>query len=682
MSKPTSLHIVTLLEEPGAAEAPWLFASLRRWRDEAELHIHAICGSITEPTAMMLQREEVQRWDFGQFEIIETLKPYEEKLGHPLGKFAKLLLLEAWCQSAPLAEDDVVMFLDPDTLVQRPLSAISALAHEEKLFFGHEIEPIHRGDKPGRRLLVARHWDSETPLPAVCHEVNTGVILGHPDTYRAVLAAYRECLFASEYLAILGTFPVEEHWHDQDLFRYFLYRERPESVGVLALDTIYTTTHSANQLLAYDALTGCYVMPDGACPAVVHFAGATLGKIPTLQQPESTLAENTDPLSTSKPYALVSEPGEQNSYAWLAPGARDLAAFWLSRRTKNERVWLLYDPEARADAEALRQEHATIVEALPLDDESVPGLTPGTDVLTGAARDGVHLLVCPKTKALEFWDGGCMPDWLPYERAFDRLSALGFRQFVHQRFDGEQIISMPWSLAGLAGKHQGERAFILGNGPSLGQLDMGCLKDEITFGSNRAYLGFDQWGWAVRYWGVMDRLQIERYGAEYERAIPDEMLKFYPGEYRSFLNFSEGACPVPFDYTPLDPPGFSNQPDRLHLGFTVTHMLMQIAAVMGCDPIILVGVDHRYPLTENQQFSKMGKARVRVWSTGDAKAPTHFHGGYTNEERLFVEPRPERAEAAFAEAARWAETNGRTILNATPDSALKAFPMVDFKTLF
>jgi len=81
-------------------------------------------------------------------------------------------------------------------------------------------------------------------------------------------------------------------------------------------------------------------------------------------------------------------------------------------------------------------------------------------------------------------------------------------------------------------RHKGKRAWIVGNGPSLKQLDMSLLKSEVTFGSNRVYLGFEDWGFATTYWCIVDSLQLEKYTREWELNIPDPCLKFFPLNFR------------------------------------------------------------------------------------------------------------------------------------------------------
>ncbi|PJH75111.1 MAG: hypothetical protein CO064_08410, partial [Anaerolineae bacterium CG_4_9_14_0_8_um_filter_58_9] len=49
-------------------------------------------------------------------------------------------------------------------------------------------------------------------------------------------------------------------------------------------------------------------------------------------------------------------------------------------------------------------------------------------------------------------------------------------------------------LAALKDIHRGQRAFIIGNGPSLRQTDLTKLRGEYTFGMNRIYILFPELG--------------------------------------------------------------------------------------------------------------------------------------------------------------------------------------------
>jgi hypothetical protein len=237
-------------------------------------------------------------------------------------------------------------------------------------------------------------------------------------------------------------------------------------------------------------------------------------------------------------------------------------------------------------------------------------------------------------------------------------------------------------------KHKGTRAWIIGNGPSLNKIDMTLLRDEVTFGSNRLYLGFSDWNFATQYWSVLDSLQCEQSMREWEMNIPDETVKLLPFEYMNLFQI-QNMCPVNFypaghpecKTNFMDPLNakelaksfnFSNKPDVVYLGHNVLYALLQAAVIMGCDPIYLVGVDHNYKISKKDQ--KRG-----LWSDGGSS--NHFHEGYGKSggnAHEFQLPEIKEIERAFDKAAEWALANDVTIKNATPGTKLRSFPKISF----
>lgn len=271
---------------------------------------------------------------------------------------------------------------------------------------------------------------------------------------------------------------------------------------------------------------------------------------------------------------------------------------------------------------------------------------------------------------------------------FRILRMLGLSTMWIYDVNGIRSVKMPILLDDLVDRHKGQRAFVVGNGPSLKQLDMPILKDEITFGSNRVYLGFEDWGFDFTYWAIADSLQFEKYTREWEQKLPDAMTKFYPFEYLGLFNVKNG---VPINFFPpghpenktnfIDPfkteeqaapNGFSNTPDSVYLGHTVTYAMLQLAVIMGCDPIYLIGTDHRYAITKED--TKSG-----LWKNDNSE--NHFHKNYgkdSNKTNVFHLPEAEKSERAFNYANEWAQSHDIEILNATPGTALPSFPLIDF----
>ncbi len=425
---------------------------------------------------------------------------------------------------------------------------------------------------------------------------------------------------------------------------------------------------------------------------------------------------------------------------YLPEGSTLLAERWLAERRPGEKVRLLHDAGASEGARALAAAWPAVVEVARMEEvgnkesdydyDYDARLTthegkrdydyehehePGWRVILPITL-GVHPLV--------FLRPAGVPEVGPIYPLIRRLWGMGARRFRVTNYGGEFEFKAPHLLDQFVGRHEGKRCFIIGNGPSLNQIDMTRLKGEITFGANRGYLGCERWGFAFSYWGVIDFLQIEEYGAEYERALPETTVKFYPFEYAPLRRF-ENSCPLNLPYAAR--PVFRQTPEELYRGHSVVFTLVQVAALMGCDPIVLVGMDHRYGIREGigarlrrdirqalvrpffgtpvyeglRAWRQAARARrpgapegpgsggaatgptPALWKMEDAQGPTHFDPRYTDGGRVkFMMPFPREAERDYRCAARWAREHRRRILNATPGSALEAFDRADYDGLF
>jgi hypothetical protein len=232
-------------------------------------------------------------------------------------------------------------------------------------------------------------------------------------------------------------------------------------------------------------------------------------------------------------------------------------------------------------------------------------------------------------------------------------------------------------LAKFRGIHRGQRCFVVGNGPSLNQIDMTRLRSEITFGSNRVYHGFAQWGFHFRYWSIEDPLVAEDIRLEWNRMTGP--TKFIPTDLLKHVQNREQVVEVPFlrkqfgDGLPM----FSDDPAQMYWGGTVTYLLLELAVMMGCNPIYLVGVDCHYVRPDHVKEL----AHPNQWlSQGDD--PNHFFPQYFGKGRKWHNPNVERMVKCYEAAHAYCRSHGVTVLNATPGSKLNVFDRVDFKSLF
>jgi hypothetical protein len=216
--------------------------------------------------------------------------------------------------------------------------------------------------------------------------------------------------------------------------------------------------------------------------------------------------------------------------------------------------------------------------------------------------------------------------------------------------------------------HLGKRCFIVGNGPSLNQMDLQLLRNEITFGANRIYLIFPKIGFQTTYYVSVNRLVIAQCSKDIENL---QMPKFISWYARNDISFKTD---ITFVRDPHDRElGFSKIPVwHVCEGATVTYVAMQLAYYMGFKQVILIGVDHSYATT--------GQPHKTVLSAG--KDPNHFDPNYFGRGFRWQLPDLETSERAYGLAKINFEQDNREILDATIAGKLDIFPKVDYQALF
>lgn len=231
----------------------------------------------------------------------------------------------------------------------------------------------------------------------------------------------------------------------------------------------------------------------------------------------------------------------------------------------------------------------------------------------------------------------------------------------------------PWrlaskrNLAALRDIHKGQRCFIIGNGPSLRDLDLSKLRDEFTFGMNRIYLLFPELGFTSTYFVSINDLVIQQFASDIQ-GLP--IPKFLA--WRSHHQI-QPTPDMSFLYTSYTGPKFSEDvTGRVWEGATVTFVALQLAFHMGFEQVILIGVDHN--------FTSKGNPNQTVTSEGDD--PNHFASNYFGKGFKWQLPDLQTSEMAYRMAKKAYEKAGRLVLDATRGGKLTVFPKVDFDSLF
>lgn len=231
----------------------------------------------------------------------------------------------------------------------------------------------------------------------------------------------------------------------------------------------------------------------------------------------------------------------------------------------------------------------------------------------------------------------------------------------------------PWrrdsmrKLQALKDIHKGERCVIIGNGPSLNQTDVQKIRDEVTFGLNRIYLAWEEWGFSTSYFLSVNDLVVEQCAQE---ILALSVPLFISWRARRWLTPQDN---LHFLYTTYTGPLFAKDVSkRLWEGATVTYTALQLAYHMGFSTVVLIGVDH--------SFAAKGKPNQTVESQGDD--PNHFSPQYFGKGFRWQLPDLETSELAYRMAHQAFVEDGRQVLDATIGGQLQVFPKVDYDQYF
>ncbi len=256
----------------------------------------------------------------------------------------------------------------------------------------------------------------------------------------------------------------------------------------------------------------------------------------------------------------------------------------------------------------------------------------------------------------------------------EAADSLAVEEYPHLPFDGD-------AMQAFRDKHRGERCVIIGNGPSLNDLDLTKLSDERTFGVNGIFYAADRMGFDPTYYVVEDTSVMRENTA---RIIAYQAgHKFFPSLYRSLVGERSGVTYFMMNrgfYEKSSPhfcvPRFSTDAARrLFSGQSVTHINLQLAYYMGFTEVVLIGMDFSYVIPSDAE-------RAGDIITSGSDDPNHFHKDYFGKGKTWKDPKLDRVLANYQIAKAMFEEDGRRIVNATAGGKLELFDRVDYDSLF
>jgi hypothetical protein len=265
-------------------------------------------------------------------------------------------------------------------------------------------------------------------------------------------------------------------------------------------------------------------------------------------------------------------------------------------------------------------------------------------------------------------------------RFYDRI---GFSRVGRFGLKFGRKLGYQHAMWNLKNSHKNQPCYILGNGPSLSELDLSPLRDKITIGSNGIYTKFNEWGFSLKYMLFEDIEQTEKRGADISSLKNTHKLvsiynayAFQADRKTTFFNARLGTS----EYWNSIAPAFSTDfGDIVYLGSTITYVALQWAFHLGCDPVYLLGVDHDYG--ELSELFPPGKLKVTEENYSLVQK-CHFEKDYYQLGDEIGVPNLELQHDAYRKAREVYETHGRKIYNANPKSKLDVFDKCEYNSIF
>lgn len=213
--------------------------------------------------------------------------------------------------------------------------------------------------------------------------------------------------------------------------------------------------------------------------------------------------------------------------------------------------------------------------------------------------------------------------------------------------------------------HVGEDCFIIGNGPSLKNMNLNLLDGYNTFVLNKAHLLKDLYDFRFSYHVCVDDIILEQI---------HEIIESGRLECPSFISHLHLKSPLKNEphinrlYTDAAWSFYRDISLPICIGYTVTYVAMQIAYYMGFKRIFLIGVDHNWAIAnEPNSINKLENNDIN-----------HFHPDYFKGQN-WHSPDKDGNEASYALAKHFFHSDGRDIFDATINGKLNIFHKISFE---
>lgn len=214
-------------------------------------------------------------------------------------------------------------------------------------------------------------------------------------------------------------------------------------------------------------------------------------------------------------------------------------------------------------------------------------------------------------------------------------------------------------LADLRNTCAGKTVVLIGNGPSLNQIDWSSISHLDLFGVNKIYLGLEKFGIKLSYYASVNDHVIEQSQCQIKSL---ECIKFLGDSGNHGLIQEHGSTYLVNTKTP--PRAFSTDIALgAECGYTVLYFAMQVIYSLGYKTVLVIGMDH--------SFKCRGEPNAE--QVVDFIDLNHFLPGYFEQGQVWNLPDLEQSEKHYKLAKKEFESVGRQIIDCTPGGLCSIF---------
>jgi hypothetical protein len=274
-------------------------------------------------------------------------------------------------------------------------------------------------------------------------------------------------------------------------------------------------------------------------------------------------------------------------------------------------------------------------------------------------------------------------DWLLPSGMRKWLRRRTIRRRFRTRVTPEDRKTLAFNAA-LRDRHRGRRCFVLGNGPSLGDVDLTLLRSEITIGMNSIQLHSSAGNWSPKYYcraepgnvyesvdrlksirALTERLDCEGYFFPLDARNAIEQLKLLPAPRTHYFKSIVDLTEWPVNEFAID------LTDGIPFVGNTAQFAILLALYLGANPIILMGMDHDFLAHRSINRHFYAPQASEVGGSDDLRI-------YSYKKMMTDCVREWERYEVISQIAR---RNGIDILNATSGSFLDVYPCIKLSEL-